>query len=122
MTAVADWRETRLRTHRHSGTLGPGSARKDYLAGFGRGYLLRKWNVVSSRHLPAVMAREIPQAIIQSVVDRNLGPVRGRVNGLRAAAPTETYPPAGMLGDPPSLAAMAGGRWRRRARLRRRSD
>jgi N-acetylglucosaminyl-diphospho-decaprenol L-rhamnosyltransferase len=109
-------------THRHSGTLGPGSARKDYLAGFGRGYLLRKWKVLSPRRLPSVLVREVPQTVIQSIVDRNLGPVRGRMNGLRAAAPTEPYPPAGMLGDPPSLAAMAGRRWRRRARLRRRSD
>ena len=109
-------------THRHSGTLGPGSARKDYLAGFGRGYLLRKWSVLSPGRLPGVLIREVPQALIQSAVDRNLGPVRGRVNGLRAAAPTERYPPRDVVGLSPSLGAMAGRRWRRRARLRRRSD
>ncbi|HEY1236932.1 MAG TPA: glycosyltransferase family 2 protein [Solirubrobacterales bacterium] len=109
-------------THAHSMTLGPGSARKDYLAGYGRGYLLRKWSVISPRRLPSVLIREVPQALIQSVVDRNLGPVRGRVNGLRAGVPPEAYPPPGVLGDPPSLAASAGRRWRRRARLRRRSD
>jgi GT2 family glycosyltransferase len=109
-------------THRHSGTLGPGSARKDYLAGFGRGYLLRKWSVLSPGRLPGVLIREVPQALIQSAVDRNLGPVRGRVKGLRAAAPTQPYPPQDVFGDSPSLAAMAGRRWRRRARLRRRSD
>jgi GT2 family glycosyltransferase len=109
-------------THQHSGTLGPGSARKDYLAGYGRGYLLRKWNVVSPRRLPSILVREVPQAVVQSIVDRNLGPVRGRVNGLRAGAPTESYPPPEVLGDPPSLGAMVGRRWRRRARLRRRDD
>jgi N-acetylglucosaminyl-diphospho-decaprenol L-rhamnosyltransferase len=109
-------------THRHSATLGPGSARKDYLAGYGRGYLLRKWNVVSLRRLPSVLVREVPQAAIQSLVDRNLGSVRGRVNGLRASAPSEPYPPPEVLGDPASLGAMVGRRWRRRARLRRRSD
>jgi GT2 family glycosyltransferase len=109
-------------THRHSGTLGPGSARKDYLAGYGRGYLLRKWNVVSPRRLPSILVREVPQAVVQSIVDRNLGPVRGRVNGLRAGAPTEPYPPPEVLGDLASLGAMVGRRWRRRARLRRRDD
>jgi GT2 family glycosyltransferase len=107
-------------THRHSGTLGPGSARKDYLAGYGRGYLLRKWNVVSPQRLPSILVREVPQAVVQSIVDRNLGPVRGRVNGLRAGEPTEPYPPPEVLGDPASLGAMVGRRWRRRVRLRRR--
>jgi len=114
--------EGAMGTHRHSGTLGPGSARKDYLAGFGRGYLLRKWGVTSGAGLPSVLIREIPQALIQSAVDRNLGPVRGRVNGLRARPPTEPYPGPEVVGDPVSLAAMAGRRWRRRARLRRRND
>ena len=109
-------------THRHSATLGPGSARKDYLAGFGRGYLLRKWHVVSLRRLPSILAREVPQAVIQSIVDRNLGSVRGRVNGLRAGEPSEPYPPPEALGDPASLGAMVGRRWRRRARLRRREN
>jgi len=109
-------------THRHSGTLGPGSARKDYLAGYGRGYLLRKWNVLSPRRLPSILVREVPQAVVQSIVDRNLGPVRGRINGLRAGAPTEPYPPPEVLGVPASLGAMVGRRWRRRARLRRRND
>jgi GT2 family glycosyltransferase len=111
-----------LGTHAHSATLGPGSARKDYLAGYGRGYLLRKWNVISPRRLPSVLVREVPQTVVQSVLDRNLGPVRGRVNGLRTAVPTEPYPPPDVVGEPSSLAAMAGRRWRRRARLRRSSD
>jgi GT2 family glycosyltransferase len=109
-------------THQHSATLGPGSARKDYLAGWGRGYLLRKWSVISPRRLPAVLLREVPQAALQSAIDRNLGPLRGRVNGLRAGRPTEPYPPPEVLGDPPSLGPMVRRRWRRRARLRRRSD
>ena len=35
-------------THAHSATLGSGSARKNYLMGFGRGYVLRKWGVLRS--------------------------------------------------------------------------
>jgi GT2 family glycosyltransferase len=109
-------------THRHSATLGPGSARKDYLAGYGRGYLLRKWSVLSPRRLPSVLLRELGQAALQSAIDRNLGPIRGRVQGLRAGAESEPYPPPEVLGDPPSLANMVRRRWRRRARLRRRND
>ena len=108
--------------HEHSATLGPGSARKDFLAGFGRGYLLRKWSVLSPGRLPGVLVRELGQATAQAVVDRNLGPIRGRVQGLRAGRPSEPYPPAELLGDPPSLPTAVRRRWRRRARLRRAND
>jgi GT2 family glycosyltransferase len=111
-----------LGIHQHSATLGPGSRRKDYLAGYGRGYLLRKWSVISPRRLPAVLVRELGQAALQSAMDRNLGPVSGRVNGLRSEGPSEPYPPPEVLGGAPSLAAMVRRRWRRRARLRRRED
>jgi N-acetylglucosaminyl-diphospho-decaprenol L-rhamnosyltransferase len=109
-------------THRHSATLGPGSARKDYLAGYGRGYLLRKWSVVTPRRLPGVLVREVAQTAVQSAMDRNLGPVRGRASGFRAGRASEPYPPPEVLGDPPSLTSTVRRRWRRRARLRRRSD
>ena len=45
-----------------------------------------------ARRLPAVLLREIGQAAVQSAMDRNLGPVRGRVKGLRAGRPSESYP------------------------------
>ena len=106
-------------THEHSATLGPGSARKDYLAGFGRGYLLRKWSVLSPRRFPAVLVREVGQTAVQSAMDRNLGPLRGRVSGLRAGRRSEDYPPEELLGATPSLASTVRRRWRRRARLRR---
>jgi GT2 family glycosyltransferase len=108
--------------HEHSATLGSGSRRKDHLMGYGRGYLLRKWNVITPRRLPGIVARELAVSAGQAVVDRNLGGVRGRVQGLRAGRPTEPYPSAALLPDPPSLAATLGRRWRRRARLRRRSE
>jgi GT2 family glycosyltransferase len=108
--------------HEHSATLGSGSRRKDHLMGYGRGYLLRKWNVITPRRLPGIVARELAVSAGQAVVDRNLGGVRGRVQGLRAGRPSEPYPSADLLPDPPSLAATLGRRWRRRARLRRRSE
>ena len=106
-------------THQHSATLGAGSLRKDYLAGFGRGYLLRKWSVSSARRLPAVLLREVGQTAVQTAMDRNLGPVRGRIDGLRAGRAAEAYPSAEVLGNPPSLWSAVLRRWRRRARLRR---
>jgi N-acetylglucosaminyl-diphospho-decaprenol L-rhamnosyltransferase len=105
--------------HEHSATLGSGSRRKDWLMGFGRGYLLRKWNVVTPRRLPGVIAREAYLSAGQALVDRNLGGVRGRVQGWRAAEPSEPYPSAALPPDPPSLPSTLRRRWRRRARMRR---
>jgi GT2 family glycosyltransferase len=108
--------------HEHSATLGSGSPGKDYLMGYARGYLLRKWGVLAPRRMPAVLARELTWVAGQGLVDRNLGALRGRVNGLRAGRPSEPYPPAEMLPDPPSLATTLRRRWRRRARLQRSRD
>jgi N-acetylglucosaminyl-diphospho-decaprenol L-rhamnosyltransferase len=108
--------------HQHSATLGPGSARKDYLMGYARGYLLRKWGVLAPRRIPAVLARELTWVVGQAIIDRNLGGLRGRANGLRAGAPAMPYPPAELLPDPPSLWTTLGRRWRRRARVRRASE
>jgi N-acetylglucosaminyl-diphospho-decaprenol L-rhamnosyltransferase len=108
--------------HAHSATLGSGSRRKNYLMGYGRGYLLRKWNVITPRRLPGIAARELALSAGQAVMDRNLGGVRGRVRGLRASRPSEPYPPADALPDPPSLTDTLRRRWRRRSRLRRRNE
>jgi GT2 family glycosyltransferase len=106
-------------THGHSSTLGPGSVRKNYLAGFGRAYVLRKWGVLGWRRLPGVLAREVGVCIGQALVDRNLAGVRGRVRGFRAAQPTEPYP--GELLPPAGTDTFAALRRRaaRRARMRR---
>jgi GT2 family glycosyltransferase len=102
-------------THRHSATLGPGSARKDYLAGYGRGYLLRKWGVLTARRLPGVLARELVLCGGQALVDRNLGGVRGRPRGLREARKREPYPEPAVSAASPSFASTLWRRWRRRA-------
>jgi GT2 family glycosyltransferase len=108
--------------HQHSGTLGPGSSRKDYLMGYGRGYVLRKWSVVSARRLPAVLARELAVSTGQALVDRNLDAFRGRISGFRDSRRGEPYPPPEVIPDPVPLRTALGRRWRRRARLRRRAD
>jgi N-acetylglucosaminyl-diphospho-decaprenol L-rhamnosyltransferase len=81
-----------LGDHRHSATLGVGSVGKNYLTGFGRGYVLRKWNVVTPGRLPAVLVRELAVCAAHAVLDRNLASARGRVRGYRAADPSEPYP------------------------------
>jgi GT2 family glycosyltransferase len=109
-------------THEHSGTLGPGSKRKDYLMGYGRGYLLRKWGVVRPRRVPSILVREVGLSAAQAIFDRNLQGARGRWRGFREASPTEAYPPSEVLPTPPSLGSTMRRRRRRRARLRRKSE
>ena len=106
-------------THEHSATLGSGSVGKNYLIGYGRAYLLRKWGVLSPRRAAPVLARELVLCAGQAVIDRNLAGVRGRVRGLRATRPSEPYPAPDVIPDPPSLGGNLRRRWRRRARLRR---
>ena len=92
-------------THEHSATLGSGSSRKNYLMGWGRGYILRKWSVVGSpgRAL-RVLASDTVLCAGQLVLDRNAAGVRGRVDGFRAAGsvPREPYPDELLSAGPPS--------------------
>lgn len=106
--------------HEHSATLGSGSARKNYLMGFGRGYVLRKWRVLSANRFAGVIARDGVLCAGQAIVDRNLAGLRGRLDGYRAARPTESYPVD--LERAPQAGAGANllRRVRRRTRLRSR--
>lgn len=107
-------------THRHASTLGAGSVGKNYLTGFGRGYVLRKWNVITPRRLPAILVREIGVCLAHAIVDRNVASIRGRVRGYRAARPTEPYPAELFAEGPgPSAIAQLSVRVRRRRTLRR---
>ena len=104
--------------HEHSATLGSGSRRKNYLMGYGRGYTLRKWHVITPRRLPGIIARELYLGIGQALMDRNLGGLQGRFAGLRAGRAIEPYP--GPIPNPPTLLETLRRRWRRRSRLRSR--
>ena len=86
--------------HSHSATLGSGSAGKNYLTGFGRGYVLRKWGVVTggARELRA-LAREAGVCAAQLAVDRTPAGIRGRFAGWRAAGVAQRHPyPAAAVG------------------------
>ena len=108
--------------HEHSSTLGSGSAQKNYLMGFGRGYLLRKWGVlVDPRRVADALAADAVICAGQVAFDHNLAGVRGRVHGYRAACRAQSYPGAVIDGQPrvPSLLANLRRRARRRFRLAR---
>lgn len=110
--------------HAHSATLGSGSARKNYLTGFGRGYLARRWSVLAPRRLPAVLARDLTVCLGQAFVDRNLAGSRGRLEGWRAAGALSRRPyPGDLVAATPhsSLAGTLARRARRRVRLRARA-
>jgi GT2 family glycosyltransferase len=110
--------------HDHSTTLGSGSRRKNYLTGFGRGYVLRKWGVLGSprRAVQALMA-DGAICLGQAVIDRNVDGIRGRVQGLRRARPAHPFP-AELLAAapaPPGGRSTFARRLRRRRRLRERA-
>jgi N-acetylglucosaminyl-diphospho-decaprenol L-rhamnosyltransferase len=110
--------------HDHSTTLGSGSRRKNYLTGFGRGYVLRKWGVLSSpRRLAQVLIGDGAICVGQAVIDRNIDGIRGRLQGVRAATPAHAFPAAILAGAtiPPGGRSTFGRRIRRRRRLRGRS-
>jgi hypothetical protein len=81
-------------THEHSATLGSGSSAKNRLMGFGRGYVLRRWRVITPRSLAPVLARELALLAGQAVIDRTVSGVGGRLAGWRAAEPGRRFPAA----------------------------
>ena len=104
-------------THLHSATLGSGSSEKNRLIGFGRGYLLRKWGVLSPSRAPGILMRDGPICIGQMLVDRNAAGLLGRIRGWRAATARRPFP-ADALDR--RLAPSAGRTLARRLRRRRR--
>ena len=106
-------------THEHSATLGSGSREKNYLMGFGRGYVLRKWNVLQSPSRAAqVLVEDGFICAGQLVLDRTPAGVRGRRDGFAAAADLVHLPyPGDALLTKPSMPDNLVRRLRRRSRL-----
>lgn len=78
--------------HEHSATLVSGSPRKNYLMGYGRGFVLRKWQVLSPGRLGPVLIRDGTLCAGQALLDRNIAGIRGRLAGYRAARAEQDYP------------------------------
>jgi GT2 family glycosyltransferase len=76
--------------HHHSTTLGSGSSQKNAMMGFSRGYLLRRYGVLSR---PGDALRALAfEAILcsgQLVIDRNAAGIGARLRGWRSAAGLE---------------------------------
>jgi GT2 family glycosyltransferase len=75
-----------LGVHRHSSTLGSGSAAKNWHMGWTRGYMLRRYGVLRRvGDTPRVIAAETAICFGQALVDQTFAGIRGRVSGWRAA-------------------------------------
>lgn len=107
-----------LGVHEHSASLGSGSAAKNRLMGYGRGYLLRKWGIVSPRRLGPVLARELVLVGGQAVIDRTVTGISGRIAGWRDVEERREFPAqvAAVGGGDPLYRTLAR-RFRRRRRL-----
>lgn len=106
--------------HEHSATLGSGSPEKNYLVGFGRGYVVRKWSVLESpRRFAQVLLEDGVICAGQLVLDRTPAGVRGRRDGFAAAADVVRLPyPGEVLLAHPRMPDNLARRLRRRSRLR----
>ena len=86
--------------HHHSSTLGSGSAAKNRLMGWSRGYLLRRYGILKDPALVApTLARELAIAGGQVVIDRTTSGITSRLAGWSAAAklPRRPLPVEGLL-------------------------
>ena len=86
--------------HRHSSTLGSGSAAKNRLMGWSRGYLLRRYGILSDLSLVApTLARELAISGGQLLIDRTATGITSRLDGWSAAAglPRRPLPADGLL-------------------------
>jgi GT2 family glycosyltransferase len=79
--------------HRHSATLGSGSAAKNRLMGWSRGYLLRRYGILRNPKLAArALAAETVICSGQLIVDRNASGIASRFRGWHAAKGLERLP------------------------------
>ena len=85
--------------HLGSATHGHRSARQRRHGGFSRGYLLRRYRVLRGRAAVRALLTEAVVSLGDLVISRDLGAVRGRLAGWRAAGglPPRTPPPAGAI-------------------------
>ncbi|HWF74599.1 MAG TPA: glycosyltransferase family 2 protein [Solirubrobacteraceae bacterium] len=79
--------------HLGSATFGRASAMQRRLAGFSRGYLLRRYGVLRGAHAPRALATEALVVAADAVIHRDAAAVRGRVEGWRAGRGLARHPP-----------------------------
>lgn len=82
--------------HAGSSTVGAGSIEKALLVGFSRGYLIRKYGVVSKSHGRTAMlavAQETAASILLALRHRSFAPAKERLRGWRACRVRAERPP-----------------------------
>lgn len=87
--------------HHGSATFGHRTAQQRYTAGFSRGYMLRRWGVLSSRVGPRALITESLAVLADTALTRDGEAGRGRLDGWRAAGNATRHgtPPAAPI-DP----------------------
>lgn len=113
---AAGWGATVARdargVHHGGATAVRGSAGQRRRGGFGRGYLLRAYGVLRTRHAPRALAVELLVCLLDAVLSRDLAATRGRISGWRAGATAEPRPRTG-LGVDPGIGLLRSLRMRR---------
>jgi N-acetylglucosaminyl-diphospho-decaprenol L-rhamnosyltransferase len=105
-------------THVGSASFGHRSAWQRRNAGFGRGYILRRYGVLRSRAAPRALITELIVVVGDALISRDLAAAAGRLAGWRAAGgkPRHPMPPADAidqrLGFWESLRLRRGVYWR----------
>ncbi|HEX4107202.1 MAG TPA: glycosyltransferase family 2 protein [Solirubrobacteraceae bacterium] len=87
--------------HLGSASYGHRSARQRRLAGFSRGYLLRRYRVLHGRHAARTLATEALVSLADVATCRDLDSLAGRLAGWRAArgVPANERPPAAAIDE-----------------------
>jgi hypothetical protein len=83
--------------HLGGSTVGPGSPRQRELAGFARGYMLRRYGVLRSRSAPRALVIEALVIGWGLLAHRTTIPLRARLRGWRAGAGARRPIPAGVI-------------------------
>jgi len=107
-------------THSGGGTVGEGSARQRYLAGFSRGYILRVYGVLGTHLAPRVICVELFATVARLVSSRDFASLHGRIQGWKAArgVPRRARPLIGIeyrIGTAESLRMRSRSYWDKRA-------
>jgi N-acetylglucosaminyl-diphospho-decaprenol L-rhamnosyltransferase len=78
--------------HLGGASVGVDSPAQRRLAGFARGFILRRYDVLRTRHAPRALAFEALIVVAGLARGRTLEHIRGRLEGWRAAAAGDTLP------------------------------